>query len=93
MGPQIGAGTERSSAFSSAFDAPDIPPPPSIPLWKVQPITDRRPAVTCLIMGDVWMPGTALASLLPSSMRDFHQATDEISAENRAGYRQLNFQC
>lgn len=85
MGPQISAGTECSNTFFQPLMLLTFLTP-STPLWKVQAITDRRTAVTCPIMGDVRMPGAAFASLLHWSMRVFHKATNEISAENRCWF-------
>lgn len=60
-------------------------PPPSSRLWKVQAVTDSRPAVTCQITEDVRVPGIVFASLNCCSgltYASFPQREDWISSSS-----------
>lgn len=96
LSPSVGASDFSVPVLSAewvftAFDAPHIPPPPSIALRRVQTLTDSRPAVTCLITRDVRMPGIVFASPLLWSMRAFQKAKNEISVENCGSFANAHF--
>lgn len=96
LSPSVGASdfsvpVQSAEWVFTAFDAPHIPPPPSIVLRRVQALTDSRPAVTCLITRDVRMPGIVFASPLHLSMRAFQKAKNEISVENCGSFANTPF--
>lgn len=96
LSPSVGASdfsvpVQSAEWVFTAFDAPHIPPPPSITLKRVQALTDSRPAVTCLITRDVRMPGIVFASPLRWSMRAFQKAKNEISVENCGSFANAPF--